>query len=261
MKETLSVITICFNNLAELIKTCYSVDQQTILPDEHLIIDGSSNTEILNWLQSTQQPTYRRWVHERDNGIADAFNKGVQNSKFSITHILNSGDTYCGTNTIGVVMDFFKNDPSLMWVHGQYIQYRGDIDVISGTAFDKDQLWKGMRAVAHPTMFIKKEVYDRVGLYNTDVKIAMDYDLLVRMRNEKSFYIQQPLSYFAPGGASSTQISKGLNEVKNSYQKYIGYSFKQTLWQLRQKALHYFMQTAVGKKWFQWKNRNNKSAI
>jgi GT2 family glycosyltransferase len=261
MKETLSVITICFNNLAELIKTCASVDQQTVLPDEHLIIDGSSNKEILNWLQSTPQPGYRRWIHELDKGIADAFNKGIQYSKCTLTHLLNSGDTYSGPGTIKTVLSCFENDPALMWVHGQYIQYRGDIDVISGTPFDKNQLWKGMRAVAHPTMFIKKEVYDRVGLYNTGLKIAMDYDLLVRMRNEKSFYIQHPLSYFAPGGASSTHISKGLNEVRNSHQKYIGYSFKQTLWQLRQKALHYFMQTGIGKKWFQWKNRNNKSAI
>jgi len=259
MKETLSVITICFNNLAELIKTCTSVDQQTVLPEEHLIIDGSSNTEILNWLQSIQQPAYRRWIHERDNGIADAFNKGIHNSKCSVTHLLNSGDTYCSSNTIRTVMDCFKNDASLMWTHGQYIQHRGDIDVISGTPFDKDQLWKGMRSVAHPTLFIKKEVYDRVGLYNTDLKIAMDYDLLVRMRNEKSFYIQQPLTYFAPGGASSTHFANGLNEVKKSYNTHIGYSFLQSCWQLRQKMLNYFMQSNIGRKWFQWKNKKNKA--
>ena len=85
MKDTLSVITICFNNLPELIRTCQSVDRQSQHPDEHLVIDGSSNTEILNWLQSNPQPAYRKWIHEKDHGIADAFNKGLRNAVSSIT--------------------------------------------------------------------------------------------------------------------------------------------------------------------------------
>jgi glycosyltransferase involved in cell wall biosynthesis len=258
MKDGLSVITICFNNLADLVKTCRSVDGQSKHPDEHLIIDGSTNEEILSWLQSNPQPVYRRWIHERDKGIADAFNKGVKNSNYIITHLLNSGDTYCDTDTIRIVADFFEKDNALMWVHGRYIQHRGNIDVISGTPFDKNQLWKGMRGVAHPTMFIKKEVYEKHGYYNTDLKIAMDYDLLVRIRNEKSAYLEKPLAYFAPGGASSTHFAKGLNEVKKSYNTHIGYSFLQSLWQLRQKALNSLMRSAFGQKWFQWKNEKNR---
>jgi len=261
MKESLSVITICFNNLADLIRTCESVDKQSQYPDEHLIIDGSSNEEILSWLQTNPQPVYRRWIHERDNGIADAFNKGIQNTNCNITHLLNSGDFYYDTDAIKTVIELFSNDGSLMWCQSQYIQHRGKIDIISGVAFDKDQLWKGMRAVAHPTMFIKKEIYTRHGLYNTELKIAMDYDMLVRMRNEKFAYIKKPLVYFAPGGASNAQFSKGLKEVKASYQKYIGSNFKQNLWQTRQKALHYFMQTSIGKKWFRWKNKANQTSI
>lgn len=260
MKETLSVITICFNNLADLIRTCQSVDKQSQYPDEHLIIDGSSNDEIINWLQNNPQPAYRRWIHERDKGIADAFNKGIQNTNCTITHILNSGDLYYDTDAIKIVIDLFSRDPLLMWTHSQYIQHRGNIDVVSGVPFSKTQLWKGMRAVAHPTMFIKKEIYSRHGLYNTELKIAMDYDMLIRMRNEKFNYIEKPLIYFAPGGASNAQFSKGLDEVKASHQKYIGYDFRQTLWQLRQKALNYFMQTGMGRKWFQWKNKTNKAS-
>jgi len=257
MKDTLSVITICFNNLPELIRTCQSVDRQSQHPDEHLVIDGSSNTEILNWLQSNPQPAYRKWIHEKDHGIADAFNKGLRNATSSITHLLNSGDLYYDVDAIKTVIGYFSNHTELMWCHSQYVQHRGNIDVVSGVSFDKGQLWKGMRTVTHPSMFIKKEVYEKHGYYDTSKKIAMDYDMLVRMRNEKSVYIEKPLVYFAPGGASNVQPSKGLKEVKESYQKYIGYSFKQILWQLRQKTLHYFMQTSIGKKWFQWKNKNN----
>ncbi|HEY5967342.1 MAG TPA: glycosyltransferase [Chitinophagaceae bacterium] len=258
MKDTLSVITICFNNLPELIRTCQSVDRQSQFPDEHLVIDGSSDTEILNWLQSDPQPAYRKWIHEKDSGIADALNKGLRNAVSNITHLLHSGDLYYDVDAIKIVMEVFAKDPSVMWCHSQYIQHRGNIDIISGVSFDKNQLWKGMRTVAHPSMFIRKEIYTRHEFYNTNLKVAMDYDMLIRMKNEKFKYIERPLVYFAPAGASSTHFFTGLKEIKESHKKYIGYSFKQTLWQSRQKILHYFMQSAIGKKWFQWKNKNNR---
>lgn len=259
MNPSLSVISICFNNLQDLIATCSSVDEQTVLPAEHLIIDGSIEDAIIKWLTTQPQPAYRKWIHEKDSGIADAFNKGITHAKNEITHLLNSGDTYASIHTIDTVLKQFTADPSLQWINGQYIQHRGGIDVISGAAFEADLLWKGMRTVAHPTMFIKKEVYTKHGVYNTDYKIAMDYDMLVRIRKEKHCFIEQPLTYFAPGGASNVQFYRGLKEVKKSYRTHIGPSFQQTLWQLRQKVLHVFMQTAIGKKWFQWKNRKSIS--
>ena len=255
MKPTLSVITICFNNLVELTETCRSVDTQTVFPDEHLVIDGSTTEEILNWLCQNTQPAYRRWIHERDNGISDAFNKGISQAKSIIIHLLNSGDRYIKENAVEIILHHFEEDTGLMWAHSQYTQHRGDMDVVSGLPFDKNKLWKGMRTVAHPTMFIKKEIYQRHGLYNTDCKIAMDYDMLIRMRNEKFIFIPLSLVYFAPGGASNTHFKKGLAEVKASYIKHEGASLKQSLWQFRQKMLHVFMQTELGRKWFQWKNK------
>jgi len=255
MSTQLSVITICFNNLQDLVFTCKSVDEQSAAPFEHLVIDGSSNNEILQWLESNQQPGYRRWIHERDQGISDAFNKGIRNAKGNLTHLLNSGDGYKGIHTIEKVVAQFEKDPSLMWLHSRYVQHRGNMDVVSGVAFDKNKLWRGMRTVAHPSMFIKKEVYDRHGMYNTNLKIAMDYDMLVRMRDEKNKFIPEALVYFAPGGASNVQFKKGLEEVRKSHTQYIGPSTRQKAWQLRQRLLQRFMETSMGKRWFRWKNK------
>ncbi|MEI9947349.1 MAG: glycosyltransferase [Chitinophagaceae bacterium] len=257
MKPTLSIVTICFNNLQELEDTCRSIDGQTVLPDEHLIIDGSTNEEIVNWLLQNQQPVYRCWIHERDKGISDAFNKGIANAKNELIHLLHAGDRYASKNSIETVINVFDNDPKLMWIHSQYIQHRGNIDVVSGMPLEKDKLWKGMRTVAHPTMVIKKEVYSNYGNYNTNYKIAMDYDMLVRMRNEKFIFISSPLVYFAPGGISHVHFKKGLKEVKQIYQKNIGYSFKQNLWQIRQRVLQKFMETGLGKRWFRGKNKGS----
>lgn len=258
MSTTISVITICFNNQEELISTCQSVDEQTCQPDEHLIIDGSTNNSILNWLKTNPQPRFRKWIHEEDNGIADAFNKGINNSTGELIHLLNSGDTYYQANAIQTALDAFDNNTGLKWLHSKYVQFRGGILVISGKPFDQNLLWKGMRQVAHPSMFLKKELYVKHGLFDTSLKIAMDYDLLVRIRNEENIFLDQPLVCFAPGGASSQQFYLGLKEVKNIYQKYMGNSNRQHLWQTRQKILHVFMQTGLGKLWFVMKNKNKK---
>jgi glycosyltransferase involved in cell wall biosynthesis len=256
MNYSVSVITICYNNLLELQETCNSVDGQTDPPQEHLIIDGSTNEEILNWLLSNQAHPFRRWIHERDKGIADAFNKGIQLASSSITHILNSGDKYYKPNAIAIVKEYFRNDGNLMWTHSSYVQHRGGVDVVSGSCFNKDFLWKGMRTVAHPSMFIKKELYSRHGLYNLQFKIAMDYDFLVRIRDEKFAFISTPLVYFSPGGASNIHFKKGLNEVKKSYFTHISTSKKLVFWQLRQQLLQLFMLSHIGKLWFRFKNSN-----
>lgn len=257
MHPAISVITICFNNLAELQATCASVDEQSVPPGEHLVIDGSTNDQIVSWLTNEAQPTYRRWIHEPDKGIADAFNKGIIHAQGVILHLLNSGDVYYSSSVIAIVKEAFDKDASLMWTHSQYVQQRGGIDVVTGSAFDKNLLWKGMRTVAHPTMFVKKEVYDRHGLFNTNYKVAMDYDLLVRIRNERFVFITQPLVYFSPGGASDVHFARGLQEVKASYRKYIGTDFRLPLWQLRQQLLDQMMKTSFGKFLFKLKNKKN----
>lgn len=259
MAITISVITICYNNREELINTCRSVDEQTRLPGEHLIIDGSTDKEIIQWLENNPQPPFRKWIHEEDKGIADAFNKGIKNATGQLIHLLNSGDRYYSAGAIQSVINCFEKDLALMWLHSKYVQHRGGIDVISGLPFDKNNLWKGMRQVAHPSMFIKKELYDRHGLFNTELKIAMDFDLLLRIRNERFIFLETPLVCFAPGGVSDKQFSLGLQEVKKIYRKYMGSDIRQTLWQLRQKSLYYFMKTGIGKAWFGYKNKNNKA--
>jgi hypothetical protein len=112
-----------------------------------------------------------------------------------------------------------------------------------------------MRTVAHPTMFIKKLLYNKHGLYNTNYKIAMDYDFLIRIRDEKFVFIPQPLVYFSPGGASNLQFKKGLAEVRKSYYNHFGKSFKLLVWQLRQQLLNATMKTNIGETLFKLKNK------
>jgi GT2 family glycosyltransferase len=251
--EQLSIITICFNNLDEVKKTCTSVDCQTNLPYEHLIIDGSSSTAVSDWLNNTSQPAYRKWVCEPDKGISDAFNKGINIANGSIVYLLNAADTFFSNDITRKVLDFFEKNPNTDWISGNIYMNRGGIWVHVGVPFDKNQLYKGMRSVAHPTWFLRKEVYRKVGLFSLDLNIAMDYDLLCRIKEESYFYLNETIVRFDDKGISTTQYLKSLRENTKVYESYAGFSYKSRFWQFRLKIIYYLMKTVFGKRLYKIK--------
>lgn len=245
MSHNISVITICFNNLSELIRTIDSVDSQSVKPHQHIIVDGSTNSEIRDYLEQNQHPSYREWISEPDNGIADAFNKGILASSGDIVNMLNSGDCYVDSNVIETVLNTFQEDEKLMWVYGKMYRMKGDQRVLVGKQFDSRKLYRGMRCISHQTMFFKKQLHDMYGLYDTSIRIAMDYDFVCRIASEKSKFIEIPMVDFLPDGVGSDTF-EGLKEVKIVYEKYHGKSIKLLFWNLRQKTLHLLLQTKFG---------------
>ncbi len=246
MSIKISIITICFNNLEELKITCKSVDEQSLLPYEHWIIDGSSKPDIKDYLASTAQPAYRKWITERDNGIADAFNKGVQRATGDIINMLNSADRYYDDGILSIVNNAFIQHPNIQWLHGKYSLQRGGLWVTIGKPFERGKLYRGMRSVSHQSMFVRKELHNKYGLYDTSLRNAMDYDFVCRIANEPMLFIEQPLIVFAPGGATDTHYLNALAESKKVYEKYYGHSFKLTVWQARLKSLYYVLKSPIG---------------
>ncbi len=253
--KPVSVITICFNNLADLQKTCASVDGQSRLPDEHWIINGSTSPDIAQWLLGTPQPAYRKWLNEKDNGIADAFNKGIGLANYEITHLLHAGDRYAADDVIETVAQLFDLNPTVQWISGNTQMIRAGNAVVVGKAFDKTKLYRGMRSVSHPTWFVKKAVYSRCGLFSTEYKIAMDYDLVCRIANEPYAYLDKLMVVFDDTGISSTSYLSSLRETRKVYESYFGFSFLLVAWQLRLKILHYLLQTGFGKWLFGMKKK------
>lgn len=251
----IAVITICFNNLADLQKTCQSVDAQTLHPTEHWIINGSTTDDIANWLEATPQPAYRKWINERDKGIADAFNKGIQRAASEITHLLNSGDIYASDDVLATVNTFFEKHPTVQWISGNIQLTRGGEQVVVGKPFERSKLYRGMRSVSHPTWFVKKEVYQRTGGYRSDYKIAMDYDMMCRLASEPYLYLPKTIAIFDDTGVSSSQYLKSLDENKKVYTSHFGSSIKLNLWQLRLKMLHHLLQSNFGKWLFRLKKK------
>ena len=244
--NNITIITISFNNLQDVIDTCGSVDGQQTKAFEHLIIDGSNNGEIKNYLENNQQPTYRKWISEPDNGIADAFNKGIKNATGNIVVMLNSGDTFYDEHSYATALKAFDEDGSLQWLHSKYKLLRGNQWVIIGKPFEKNKLYRGMRSVCHQSMFVKKQLHDKYGLYDTNEKIAMDYDFLCRIADEKFIFLQTPLIGFAPAGISTSSYLQSLKDARRVYEKYFGKSFLLVVWQWRLKILFYLLHSPIG---------------
>jgi glycosyltransferase involved in cell wall biosynthesis len=243
----ISIITISFNNLNDLIDTIASVDKQDEFPLEHIIIDGSSTPDIKNFLENTPQPAYRKWVCERDKGIADAFNKGIVMSAGDVILLLNSGDLLFDETVLQHARDVFEKDASIMWCHGKFSMLRGGLPVVVGKPFDKRKLYRGMRSLSHQTMYVKRDLYNKYGLYDPSIKMAMDYDFVCRIADEKFAFIDYPLAIYDNKGVSSTQYIQAIKDSNKQYNKYYGKSTMQVIWRWRLLLLHYILDSKFGK--------------
>ncbi len=244
---TISIITICFNNLPELQVTLASVDKQTLPPYEHWIIDGSTDNKINNYLQTNVQPSYRKWISEKDAGIADAFNNGIQRAGGDIINMLNSADYYFDAYVLATVSAAFQKKPGISWLHGKYKLQRGGLWVTIGKPFDPSKLYRGMRSLSHQSMFIKKALHEKYGMYNTVLKNAMDYDFVCRMYREPFMFLDKPLIVFVPGGTTDRDYLSALKEGKEVFEKYYGRPVKLFVWQWRLKILHSLLSSPFGK--------------
>jgi glycosyltransferase involved in cell wall biosynthesis len=213
------------------------VDKQIIQPFEHVIINGSTNDEIQKYFENTTPVPYRKVINESDKGIADAFNKGIERSTGDVIVLLNSGDLLYDENVVKVVLSKFDGDKSLMWLHGKYRYQRSGVWVTLGKPFDPEKLYRGMRSLSHQTMYVRRELYDKYGLYDNSFIIAMDFDFVARIRFEKFLFLNELLAINVPGGISTERYNVALKEAGIVVKKYLGISWKNKLWTLRLKTL------------------------
>ncbi len=172
----LSVITINLNNKPGLIKTMESVFSQSEKAFEYIVIDGNSNDGSKEDIQKyDKQITH--WRSEPDTGIYNAMNKAIKLAKGEYLLFLNSGDYLESANTLEHV---FKQLHTEDIVYGNMIIDRGGkfIQGISPEHLEFEEMIRG--TLWHPVSFIKKELFDKYGLYNEKYKIISDYEFFLR---------------------------------------------------------------------------------
>lgn len=214
-----SIITVVYNSVATIEQTILSVLNQTYKNIEYIIIDGQSTDGTLQIIEKYRQLiTY--YVSEKDDGLYDAMNKGIKQATGEIVGILNSDDWYENDAVEKVVEYFSEHDVGLMY--GRLMLVYPDGTQKLERLLPLETLWYQI-AVSHPTVFIKKSIYEKFGSFSLEYKIAADYELLLRLYCEhvEFGFIDSVLTYFRVGGISAQKGEQSYQESMAVSRKYI----------------------------------------
>ncbi|MDF2447535.1 MAG: glycosyltransferase [Bacteroidota bacterium] len=201
----LSIITINFNNAYGLRKTIESVVNQTFKDFEYIVIDGASSDDSVDLIKNYQKDiTY--WVSEKDRGIYHAMNKGIKKATGEYCLFLNSGDWLINSNVLENVFDFFP-DKDIVY---------GNLENSYGVDFYSDELKYSTffySSIGHPVSFIRKNLFDKIGLYNESLQIVSDWEffIIALFKYSCSYqHIDIVITFFEGGGVSSNELSRQL---------------------------------------------------
>lgn len=199
-KNSISIITLSFNCLDNLKKTVDSITNQKYKDYEYIIVDGASNDGTIEYLKQLKNV---KWISEKDDGISDAFNKGISMATGEYICFLNSADTLIDSDTLSYVSEILasKNDDVVIF---QAIDSNGNIMPNKNMNNDAKRIWNDSR-IPHQATFVKKEVFNKVGNFNKFIIIRMDYDFFMRCKlyNCSYSYFQHPIVNYDLTGVSS----------------------------------------------------------
>ncbi|MEW6773704.1 MAG: glycosyltransferase family 2 protein [Bacteroidota bacterium] len=179
--KLVSIITPVFNNAATIKDCLNSIYQQSYSNIEHIIIDNCSSDNSLDIIEKYSFQN-RKIISEKDNGLYDAINKGIQNASGEIIGILHADDFYVYHNVIDNVVKLFHQDYQGVYANLYYVDRKNKEKIVrkwkAGTYNSQSFLFGWMPP--HPTCFVTKKVYEQNGLYRLDMGTAADYEWILR---------------------------------------------------------------------------------
>lgn len=212
----LSVITVNLNNSEGLQKTFDSISNQTYKDFEYIVIDGASSDGSTNLMVNNTRINY--WISEKDNGVYDAMNKGILQAKGDYLLFLNSGDYLADPNVLSdCVPQLTKHDI----IYGNII-FSGNGQDKYYTYPEKLRFYHLFTAsLGHPSTFIKKDLFQKYGLYDLQYPIIADWVFFletIAKHRVSTKYIHKVISVFDVNGMSSDSANKtAILEDRNRY--------------------------------------------
>ena len=176
----ISIITVCFNSSKTIEKTFQSILNQTYNEIEYIVIDGGSTDSTLDIIKKYKK-NIASFVSEPDRGLYDAMNKGIKLATGDIVGILNSDDIYTDEKVLENVARFHQNNNVEVSL-GNIIQltnYGKLVRTYSAKKWIPEKLKIGFMP-PHPSLFFKRELFDKYGYYHLDFVSGADYELIVR---------------------------------------------------------------------------------
>lgn len=221
-KPLLSIITIVYNHKEGLIRTAESVKNINNPLIEWLIIDGASNDGSVEVIKLYEK-YINKWISEKDKGISDAFNKGVQLASGNFVLFLNAGDIININSEL--LLDYIKKNINAPCIVGKI--------KMNNRVFGKAiSFWRQyMRNhLPHQAMFINRKCFDKYGGYDVNRKLGMDYEWSLRLKEVwlEIVFIPEIVSIMEPGGISVSNPLKTFQAYREArvlhfHNKYLSY--------------------------------------
>lgn len=215
----ISLITITYNSDITLVDTLQSVLHQDQVDLEYIIIDGGSKDKTLSIVEeySLQFGERLKWISEKDNGIYDAMNKGIKMATGDIIGILNSDDIFEDFHVLSDVVKAFDENTDAIFGNLYFVNSDDTDSVI--------RIWKGsprssMRKgwhPAHPTFYVRRDIYEKYGLFDTTFDVSADFELMLRFIEKyqiRTKYLDRYMIKMRIGGESTGSLK---NIVKGNY--------------------------------------------
>ena len=203
-----SFVTVTYNSEKTLKRTINSLLYQSFSNFEYIIVDGKSSDATVDIIKSYEHEFRKKkitfkWISERDTGIYDAFNKGIKLAKGNWISFLGSDDYYIEDALESYKNEIVKQNEELDFIHS--------IVKVEGKKVIEDKWeWKEFRKsmnVAHVGAFHNTNYFNKHGVYDTNYKIAGDYELLLRAKeNLKTHWFRKVTAIMGDGGVSNRQI-------------------------------------------------------
>jgi len=219
---SISVITAVLNGKDTIENAIRSILSQKYKGIEHIIIDGGSTDGTLEIIGRYEQ-SIAKILSEPDKGIYDALNKGISLASGDIVGFLHADDVYAHDTVLEMVGNVFKKEN----VHSCY----GDLQYVTKDDTSKViRHWKSSEYChgkfksgwmpPHPTFFVRRWVYEKYGYFNTDFRIAADYELMLRFIEKhkiSTYYIPEVLIKMRFGGTSNRSLKNLLVKSSEDY--------------------------------------------
>ena len=210
--DSLSIITITYNAEAHLRYTLESIKSQSVKPREFIIIDGSSTDQTLSIIEEFSE-IITKVVSEPDNGISDAMNKGLSLSTSEFVLFLHSDDFFMNSRVLEQVIPHLNSSKDILAFDAVILRTQGGEE---RRAAHWDFRVNFKTPLNHQATFCRRNLFDRIGKFDTSLRIAMDYDFFLRAYRigAKVKLIPLPITYLRDTGISSRKEWK---ELKNRF--------------------------------------------
>lgn len=221
-----SIITIVYNNRDTIADAIDSVLSQTYPDIEYIVVDGLSKDGTIDIIKSYGD-RISTFVSEKDAGLYDALNKGVRLATGDVIGFLHSDDIFYNDNAVASVVEAFaQNKTDSIYADLVYVDRQNPEKVIRNwkSGEYRHSSFKNGWMPPHPTFYVKKDVYQKLGLYNTTFKSAADYELMLRYLYKHKIstaYLPEYLVRMRVGGKSNVTLKNRIRANKEDYQAWV----------------------------------------